>query len=100
MRKVSVAKLIESAIFNDAEAWGVSTWEMFERKFDDLFEGNPEFVESCSKGILDPILYMTDCNTVFNGHHRVLIAWLLNVEFIGFTEDWTEDLGESGPELF
>lgn len=99
MAKVSVAKLIESAIFNDAEAKGHTTWQMFEEKFDDLFEGNPEFIDSCSKGILDPIIYMVESNTVFNGHHRILIAWLMNFEFIEYTEDWTED-SESGPELF
>ena len=99
MAKVSVAKLIESAVFNDAEAKGHTTVQMLEEKFDDLFVGNPEFIDSCSKGILDPIIYIVGENTVFNGHHRVLIAWLLNVEFIEYTEDWTDD-SESGPELF
>lgn len=99
MAKVSVAKLIESAIFNDAVAKDHTTMQMLEEKFDDLFKGNPEFIDSCTRGILDPIIYMTETNIVFNGHHRVLIAWLLNVEFIEYTEDWT-DQSESGPELF
>ncbi|QJD50760.1 ParB-like nuclease domain protein [Streptomyces phage Bmoc] len=99
MAKVSVAKLIESAIFNDAVAKDHTTMQMLEEKFDDLFIGNPEFIDSCTRGILDPIIYLPESNTVFNGHHRVLIAWLLNVEFIEYTDDWTED-SESGPELF
>lgn len=99
MATVSVAKLIDSAIFNDAVCAEVSTWEMFEKKFDELFIGNPDFLESCTERIIDPILYVVKENTVLNGHHRVLIAWLLNVEFIEYTEDWTDD-SESGPELF
>lgn len=100
MAKVSVAKLIESAIFNDAVCHDLTTEQMFERKFEDLFVGNPDFLESCQRdGILDAIVYVPGENMVFNGHHRVLIAWLLNIEFIEYTDVWGDDV-DSGPSLF
>lgn len=99
--KVSVAKLIESAVFNDAECAGESMWEMFEHKFNELFEGNPDFLDSIHKqGIVSPILYVKRENTVYNGHHRILCAWLLNIEYIEYTESWYEEYDESGINLF
>ena len=89
MAKVSVAKLIESAVFNDAEAKGQTTWEMFEEKFIELFEGNPHFLDSIHRdGILTPIMFQPDENKVYEGHHRILCAWLLNIEFIEYTTEW------------
>lgn len=85
MRRVSVAKLVESAIFNDAAVFDETTMQMFERKFDDLFEGNIEFVQSVERhGIQSAIIYSVDENVVYAGHHRVLCAWLLNIEYIDF----------------
>jgi hypothetical protein len=85
MHKVSVAKLIESAIFNDAACRDMSTAEMLEWKFNELFEGNLEFIESVQRyGIQSAIVYSVDENIVYTGHHRVLCAWLLGIEFILF----------------
>lgn len=111
MRKVSVAKLIESAIFHDAACRDMTTEQMLEWKFDELFEGNLEFIESVQKfGIQSAIIYSDVENIVYTGHHRVLCAWLLNIEFILFfdgtagedsegMDEW--DMEEAGwPTLF
>lgn len=85
MRKVSVAKLIESAVFNDAVTRDETTMETMQWKFDELFEGDPAFIESVQKhGIQSAIIYSVDENVVYAGHHRVLCAWLLNIEYIEF----------------
>lgn len=84
MRKLSVAKLVESATFNDGLG-DETTMELFERKFDELFEGNLAFINSVQEhGIQSAIVYSVDENVVYTGHHRVLVAWLLNIEFIDF----------------
>jgi hypothetical protein len=101
MAKVSVAQLIESAVFNDAECAGVSVWVMFEKKFNELFEGNPEFLDSIEKeGIRSPIMYQPEENKVYEGHHRILIAWLLNIEFIEYTTEWYVAFDENEICLF
>ncbi|QGH76323.1 ParB-like nuclease domain protein [Streptomyces phage Daubenski] len=101
MAKVSVAKLIESAIFNDAEAKGHTTWQMLEEKFDDLFIGNPTFLESIqADGIQTPIMYQPDENKVYEGHHRILCAWLLNIEDIEYTTEWYVQFDEAEICLF
>jgi hypothetical protein len=85
MRQVSVAKLIESAVFNDAATRDETTMQTMEWKFDELFEGDPAFIESVQKhGIQSAIIYSEEENTVYTGHHRVLCAWLLNIEYIDF----------------
>jgi hypothetical protein len=99
--KVSVAQLIESAAFNDAEVAGVSVWVMFEKKFDELFEGNPEFLDSIEKeGIRSPIMYQPEENRVYEGHHRILCAWLLNIQFIEYTTEWYVAFDDSEICLF
>lgn len=100
MRKVSVAKLIESAIFNDAASAGLSTWEMFEIKFDELFEGNIAFVESVQQfGIKAAIVYSASENIVYTGHHRVLCAWLLGIEYIEFFDQIAGEDSEGKDEF-
>lgn len=101
MATVSVAQLIESAVFNDAECGGVTVWEMFEKKFNELFEGNPDFLVSIEKeGIRSPIMYQPEENRVYEGHHRILCAWLLNIEFIEYTTEWFVAFDETEICLF
>lgn len=99
MRKLSVAKLIESAIFNDGLG-EETTMQLMERKFDELFEGNIDFVNSVQEhGIQAAIIYSVDENTVYTGHHRVLCAWLLNIEFIDFFDGLAGEDSEGRDEF-
>lgn len=101
MATVSVMKLIETAFFNDAECSGETKWEMFDRKFNELFEGNPAFLDSIQReGIKSPIMYQPDENRVYEGHHRLLCAWLLNIEYIEYTTEWYVEFNDWEISLF
>ena len=68
--------------------------EMWERK---LRECGPRFIDSIrERGVESPICYCapdawdaldTDTPVLTNGHHRVVCAWLLGIEYIPYTED-------------
>lgn len=84
MRLMNVRWLIENAIFNDLHD-GETKWQMFEEKFDHMSDA---FIESISEfGIQATCVYDKDENVFYNGHHRLLVAWLLDIEFIPVADD-------------
>lgn len=84
---ISVKWLMENAIFNDQRNETVP--QMWERKFDELCT---EFIDSVTEhGIQGAVIYDQVENRLFNGHHRLLVAWLLNVEYIHFVEEFEDN---------
>ncbi|WDS51807.1 ParB-like nuclease domain [Streptomyces phage Pepperwood] len=72
MRKLSVETIVARADFADREE-GQSTMDLFTQLF---FEMSDEFIESCERdGIQMPINFQN--GTVYNGQHRVVMAWIL-----------------------
>ncbi|ASR76644.1 ParB-like nuclease domain protein [Streptomyces phage Sushi23] len=72
MRKLSVEAIVARADFADREE-GQSTMDLFTQLF---FEMSDEFIESCERdGIQMPINFQN--GTVYNGQHRVVMAWIL-----------------------
>lgn len=72
MKTLSVDAIVARADFADREE-GESTMDLFTRLF---FEMSDEFIESCEKdGIQMPINFQNGC--VYNGQHRVVMAWIL-----------------------
>ena len=77
MRTLSVDADEARAEFADREP-GQSTMDLFTQLF---FEMSDEFIESCEKdGIQMPINFHN--GTVYNGQHRVVMAWLLGYKTI------------------
>ncbi len=78
-----VEDLMSTARFNDAISSGMTDDEMWDLKFRELFIGNAGFLESVqANGVLAPIAYDIQENVVYDGHHRLLCAWLLGQETI------------------
>ncbi|AYB70853.1 ParB-like nuclease domain protein [Streptomyces phage Yaboi] len=87
MPKVNVEKLWHDAIFGDAEnsrergrfgsRWMDDKERCMLEKFDELPR---QFIESIERdGIQTPIVYNPSTNMVTNGHHRLLVAYLLGI---------------------
>ena len=51
---------------------------MAQEKIDELSDTFIDSVIEC--GILTPVVY--DCGTIWNGHHRLVLAMLLDIEYI------------------
>jgi len=84
--RVSVNWLMENATFNDQ--FNKSLEEMWEMKFQELSDA---FIESVSSiGVQAAIVYIPSTETVYNGHHRILAAWLLNQEFIEYVDSFVD----------
>lgn len=72
MKTLSVDKIVAGADFADRED-GESTMDLFTRLFEEMSD---EFIISCERdGIREPINFQNGC--VYNGQHRVVIAWIL-----------------------
>ena len=84
--RISVQYLMKNATFIDQCR---DTLEgMWERKFEELSD---EFIESVEEnGVKGAIVYSPGEETVYNGHHRVLIAWLLNIKYLEFVENYND----------
>lgn len=91
-RMVLVEHLIEHAQSTDVRSQSGETMaQMWERKFSELGE---LFVDSVtSKGITTPVLYDVDADKLRNGHHRVVAAWVLNIEYLPFVRYWDDSEG-------
>lgn len=77
MKTLSVAKIVAGADFADRED-GQSTMDLFTQLF---FEMSDEFISSCERdGIQMPINFHN--GTVYNGQHRLVMAWMLGYETI------------------
>ncbi|AYB70849.1 ParB-like nuclease domain protein [Streptomyces phage Yaboi] len=100
MIMANVEWLMKNAIFND-QLDGETKWEMF---YDKLNHIDWEFVSSVAQhGIQAGCVYDFQTNTFYNGHHRLMIAYLLGIEEIPIFEesddcfDWQwEELGWPG----
>ncbi|AXH67210.1 ParB-like nuclease domain protein [Streptomyces phage Wofford] len=91
MPKANVEKLWHTAIFGDArntreELFGSSAMDDKERCMLEKFDELPlEFIESIAKdGIKTPIVWNPDKNMITNGHHRLLVAYLLGITEIEY----------------
>ncbi|QMP84140.1 ParB N-terminal domain-containing protein [Streptomyces phage Coruscant] len=85
---ISVNWLMKNAIFNDQNE-NETVIGMWERKASEMSDG---FVESISEhGVMGEIVYSLEENRVYNGHHRLLVAWLLGIEYIGFVDDLNDN---------
>lgn len=90
MRQVSVKWMMENAEFADLCAYSCAE-EMWDRKLNELGD---KFIDSVKReGIVALLDFNPDTNILSNGHHRLLIAWLLDIEYIGVTD--TRDEGNS-----
>lgn len=77
MRMMSVEWLMNNAIFNDKND-NETKWEMFEKKLRHI---SWSFVASVEKhGVKAGVVYNEYDNTFYNGHHRLLIAYLLGIK--------------------
>lgn len=84
--RISVPYLMKNAIFNDQFRDTIEG--MWEKKFEELSD---EFIESVEEnGVKGAIVYSPDENTVYNGHHRILVAWLLGIEYLEFVENFND----------
>jgi hypothetical protein len=95
MPKVSVQHLIDTATFGDAldkdyEASNDPKLKMkcLEEKFDELSDFFIQSVEN--NGIENVICYDPHSDRLRNGHHRVLMAWLLGISELEYTTDMDE----------
>ncbi|WXW92504.1 ParB-like nuclease domain [Streptomyces phage Enygma] len=91
MPKVNVEKLWHDAIFGDASdsrtgGYGSRYMDDKEKCMLDKFDELPRaFIESIEKdGIKTPIVYSPERNRVTNGHHRLLVAYLLGITEIEY----------------
>lgn len=91
--KINTNWLMNNAIFNDAFAYD-SVEEMWNCKVEELSD---TFIRSVEQhGIVATIAYDHDTKTVYDGHHRLLIAYLLDIEFVEVNDD--DFLMENGPD--
>lgn len=80
MKMFSVKALIDSALFYDCEALGLTRDELLLRKLDELSDA---FMDSCeSLGIMSPICYDEEQNMIHEGCHRLIVAYMLGIEEI------------------
>ena len=78
--KVSVKHLIDDSIFADARK--LSKWEFVNRHFDMM---DAEFIEFvCCNGIPGCICYDPTEDVVYDGHKRIILAWLMGIEVVEF----------------
>jgi hypothetical protein len=91
---VRVQWLMDNATFGDAVCFS-GVQEMWDVK---LMELGDRFIESVqSEGIKAGLAYSKETNTVYNGHHRLLLAWLLDIEYIAVnTRDTAWDMEKKG----
>lgn len=82
-QQMSVKWMMENVKFGDAVAYSC-----VEQMWDDkLMELGDKFIESVKKdGVTAMLDFDHDTKTLHNGHHRLLLAWLLDIEFINVTE--------------
>lgn len=76
-----------------------SKLEMWNRKFSHL---GLDFLDDIyEKGIKTPICYWPEAGNglLRNGHHRVVCAWLLGIEYLPFTENKVES-DHGGPRSY
>lgn len=80
---VSVEHLIMKAGLSDADSDSeADRWQCWDQKF---WELGPKFVESIQQnGIARPVDYEPDDDWLVNGHHRVIVCWLLGIEQIEY----------------
>lgn len=87
VEKISVVWLMANAQFNDLGAYGTVS-RMWEEKFDEMSDA---FIASVDEvGVKAPIIYVPGEKTVYNGHHRVLVAWLKGAAFISYVSEFNE----------
>lgn len=71
MKTLNVAAIVARADFHDRRE-GQSTFDLFDELFDQMSD---EFIASVDEmGIKEPINFHNGC--VYNGQHRVVLAWL------------------------
>lgn len=87
-KQMSVEWLMENAKFGDVVAYSCAE-QMWDEKLNELGD---KFIESVRKdGIKASLSFDHDSKTLHNGHHRLLLAWLLGIEFINVTERGESD---------
>ena len=79
--KVSIKHLMQASVFYDANR--ISKEEFINRHFDMTDIGFIEYVEM--NGIPGCICYDPDEDTVYDGHKRIILAWLLGIETIEYS---------------
>ena len=91
MPMANVEKLWHDAIFGDAEdsrsgdygsRWMDDKEACMLAKFDELPRNFIESIEA--EGVKTPIVYSPERNRVSNGHHRLLVAYLLGIKEIEY----------------
>jgi hypothetical protein len=93
--RVSLDLLMSSAEFRDAlDPSEAEKWHMLEHKLEGT---HPAFIESIAEaGVVVPVNYSPRHNALYNGHHRILIAWLLGLESVPYYDgDRVEPPGSS-----
>jgi hypothetical protein len=77
---VSVSHLIEDSLFCDAH--GLSKEAFINRHFDEIDASFIAFI--MANGIPGCICYDPDEDTVYDGHKRIILAWLMGFETIEY----------------
>ena len=92
--KISVKWLMDNATFCDAVYHNGNVDSMWDEKF---YELTDKFVDSVQQyGIQASVDYDMETNSFGNGHHRLLVAWLLNIEYIEVNDSYYDEYGDHG----
>lgn len=84
MYMMNVRWLMNNAIFNDLQE-GQTVEQLWDQKLNDLSDS---FIQSVmDNGILATCDYDKSENVFYNGHHRLLVAWLLDIEEIRISDE-------------
>lgn len=95
MPKANVEKLIHTAYFGDCGSSDPLAKErLMLEKIDELPQ---KFIDSIEKdGVLTPIEWNPRRNAVYNGHHRLVVAYLLGIVEIEYVENGSFELETEG----
>ena len=92
--QISVNWLMDNAKFEDAVYHNGDVDSMWNEKFEELTD---KFIDSVqTHGIQASIDFDPNTCSIGNGHHRLLIAWLLNIEFIEVNNSHYDEYGPKG----
>ncbi|AVD99381.1 DNA methylase [Streptomyces phage BillNye] len=80
--KVSVRHLMQASVFADVDTRRISKEEFVARHFDMTDIEFIKYVEV--NGIPGCICYDPDEDCVYDGHKRIILAWLLDVEEVEY----------------
>jgi hypothetical protein len=94
LNMISVQWLIDYAYFGDVHEDGYEGDPYFKMKCleRNLTECDSGFIASIQEGgVKTPVRFDPETGELINGHHRVVVAWLLGIEEIPYADYGTTD---------